>query len=389
MSTLEHGKVSEDKLGAAQAAKLARAAKLDRAREEQKSKGLLSSVKKKSKFPRKELIKLCRGIASMLRAQINTSDALKYYTHGHPSAEVRATLGQVKQMIAYVAFEKTNKFDDKFISLVRAGADSGQIHKAFDSISQRLTKEAEFRAKMKKATILPGIIIVSLVGLFVVAQLKVVPQVEGLLNDVKQTPDAFSGFMFKVSHVTKKIWPLIFGGMVGVGALFAFVEKARSITLNLAMSKWRLLRRLVMGMRQMLFLGTLNMLHSNGINLSKSIEIAAQSLKGTQMCQELVEAGLRYKNSGLPFSEAIRKFTSCDAQVAHMIGIGERSSSLEMQLELLTTMYEEDVNQMIAEFTAAVNLISLVLACLLISFVFIGAFLPIFLMGPRMMNSAM
>ena len=144
-----------------------------------------------------------------------------------------------------------------------------------------------------------------------------------------------------------------------------------------------------MGMRQMLFLGTLNMLHSNGINLSKSIEIASQSLKGTQMCKELIEAGLRYKNSGLPFSEAIRKFTSCDAQVAHMIGIGERSSSLEMQLDLLTAMDEEDVNQMIAEFTAAINLISLVLACLLISFVFIGAFLPIFLMGPKMMNSAM
>lgn len=381
-------------MGAAQAAKMARAAKLDRAREEKKSKGLLSSVKKKSKFPRKELIKLCRGIASMLRAQINTSDALKYYTHGHPSAEVRATLAQVKQMIdagapTYVAFEKTGKFDDKFISLVRAGADSGQIHKAFDSISQRLTKEAEFRAKMKKATILPGIIIVSLVGLFVVAQLKVVPQVEGLLNDVKQTPDAFSAFMFKISHITQKVWPLIFGAMAGIGALFAFVEKARSITLNLAMSKWRLLRRLVMGMRQMLFLGTLNMLHSNGINLSKSIEIASQSLKGTQMCKELIEAGLRYKNSGLPFSEAIRKFTSCDAQVAHMIGIGERSSSLEMQLDLLTAMYEEDVNQMIAEFTAAINLISLVLACLLISFVFIGAFLPIFLMGPKMMNSAM
>ena len=107
------------------------------------------------------------------------------------------------------------------------------------------------------------------------------------------------------------------------------------------------------------------------------------------MFQELIDAGIRYQSSGLPFSEAIRKFTSCDAQVAHMIGIGERSSSLDAQLGLLVNMYEEDVNQLVNEFTAAVNFASLVFASLLISMVFIGAFLPIFLMGPRMMNSAM
>ncbi|MCB1077229.1 MAG: type II secretion system F family protein [Verrucomicrobiae bacterium] len=394
MSAVELGHDTEEKMGAAQAAKLARAAQMEKAREEKRKAGFFSSFAKKSRFPRKELIKLCRGLASMLKAQINTSDALKYYAHGHPSAEVRKTLSEAKAMIdagapTYVAFEKTGKFDDKFISLVRAGTDSGQIHKAFDSISHRLVKEAEFMAKMRKATILPAVIITALLGLFVVAQLKIVPQVEGLLLDVKQTPDPFSMQVFKISHIVKKTWPVLMGTYLGIGAIFLFVEKVRTFVTNLAMSKWRLLRRLIMGMRQMLFLGTLNMLHSNGINLAKSIEIAAQSLKGTQMCQEMIEAGLRYKTSGLPFSEALKKFTSCDAQVCHMVSIGERSSSLEMQLELLTNMYEEDVNQLIGEFTAAINFISLAMATVLISIVFIGAFLPIFLMGPKMMNSAM
>jgi type II secretory pathway component PulF len=394
MNAIESSQATEEKMGAAQAARLARAAKLDRVREEKKNSGLFSGVAKRSKFPRKELIKLCRGMASMLKAQINTSDALKYYAHGHPSPDIRKTLTDVKAMVdagapTYIAFEKTNKFDDKFISLVRAGTDSGNIHKAFESISHRLARESEFRSKMKKATILPGIIICALIGLFIIAQLKIVPQVEGLLNDVKQEPDPFSAKLFVISHIVKKIWPLVIGGMVGIGLTLTFVEKVRTFVVNLGMSKWRLLRKMIMGMRQMMFLGTLNMLHSNGITLAKSVEIAAQSLKGTQMCQELMEAGIRYKNSGLPFSEAIRKFTSCDAQVAHMVSIGERSSSLDMQLELLTNMYEEEVNQLINEFTAAVNIITLAMAAVLISVVFIGAFLPIFLMGPKMMNSGM
>lgn len=381
----------ETALSPAQAALQARAMKMGPQAEKN---DFFSNQKRKSKFPKKELIKFCRGMASMLKAQINTSDALKYYSQGHPNAEIRRTLLLVKSEIdagapTYVAFAKTKKFDDKFISLVRAGADSGQIHKAFDSISHRLQKEAEFRAKMRKATILPSIIICALIGLFIIAQVKIVPEVEGLLSDVKQEPDPFSKQLFKVSHVVKKVWPVVVIGMMAIASTFLFVEKVRNFVVAMAMSKWRLLRQLIMGMRQMLFLGTLNMLHANGITLAKSIQIAAASLKGTPMYQELIDAGIRYQSSGLPFSEAVRKFTSCDAQVAHMIGIGERSSSLDAQLNMLVTMYEEDVNQLVNEFTAAVNFISLVFASLLISTVFIGAFLPIFLMGPRMMNSAM
>jgi type II secretory pathway component PulF len=141
-----------------------------------------------------------------------------------------------------------------------------------------------------------------------------------------------------------------------------------------------------MGMRQLLFLGTMEMLHSNGINLSKAIEISAESLKGTPMYEELLNAGKRYIETGLPFSEAVRKFTSCDPQVAHLMSIGERSSSLGQQLKLLTTMYEEDVEEIVSDFAQVVNIIVLVAAAVLITIVFIGAFLPIFLMGPKMMN---
>ncbi len=104
------------------------------------------------------------------------------------------------------------------------------------------------------------------------------------------------------------------------------------------------------------------------------------------MFDELIMAGQRYIETGLPFSEAIRKFTSCDPQVAHLISIGEKSSSLGEQLKLLTGMYEEDVDQIVEQFATTVNLVVMMAAALLITAVFIGAFLPIFLMGPKMMN---
>lgn len=386
----------EIKVSAAQAALAARIEEKNRATSGHhgpEKKPLFSSSDRKSKFPTKELIKLSRGLGSMLRANINTADAIKYYSSGHPSPLVRGTLKSVRENIegglpAYSAFEKTERFDDKFISLVRAGCDSGQLSKAFESIAKTLKKEAEFKSKMRKATMMPSIIIFALIMLFIGAQLQIIPQIEKILDDMNQEPDAISGFLFKLSHLTQKIWVLLVGSMLGAVFSFLFIEKVRNGVTFFMMSKWRLLKKLIMGMRQLLFLGSLEMLHSNGINLSRAVEISAESLKGTPMFEELIQAGQRYVETGLPFSEAIRKFTSCDPQVSHLIAIGERSSSLGEQLHLLNEMYEEDVEQIVQQFATTVNLIVMMMAALLITAVFIGAFLPIFLMGPKMMSGS-
>jgi len=344
-----------------------------------------------SRLPEKELIKLCRSLSSMLRANINTSDSLSYYGRSHPSALVRSTTAEINEHLragipVEKAFEKTGRFDVKVLSLIKAGADSGQLARAFQSIADRLKKESEFRKRMRKATLLPGIIIFALILLFVFSQLRVIPQIESIIMDVGQEPDPISAVLFQISHVTQKIWiPFVTFLVLTVSSLL-FIERIRSSVVFFLMGRWKLLRKLVMGLRQLLFLGSLEMLYSNGINLAKAVDISSLSLKGTPMFEEVRTAGRRYLETGLPFSDAIRKFTSCDAQVAHLISIGERSSSLDEQLRLLTTMYEEEVDQVIEDFTQIVNFLVLVLAGLLITLVFGGSFLPIFLMGPKMMS---
>jgi type II secretory pathway component PulF len=102
-----------------------------------------------------------------------------------------------------------------------------------------------------------------------------------------------------------------------------------------------------------------------------------------------VEASQIYEGSGLPFAEALKKRPILDPQVMHMISIGERSASLPEQLEMLRDIYEEDTAQVMADFTQIINVITLACAMFLIGLVFAGAMLPIFLMGPKMMQSGM
>jgi len=364
--------------------------------QQQAPKSLFASftTPKIKEFDKKQLIGIFRGLGSMLRAQINTADALKYYSHGLPDKMIVDTMLKIREDInaginVHEAFRRSGRFNETTVGLIQAGSDAGQLHEAFRSLAVRLTSEMKFNKQIKKATVTPGVIISVLVGAFIVSQVKIVPQVEEMLVGVGAKPDGMTAISFKVSHFTQAVWPFFVGGLIAIGITLARSLKIRTLIMGIAMSKWRLFRLLIMSLRQMTFLSTIKLLHSNGINLSKSIRVSANSVRNTPFYEELRTAADKYEHSGVPLSTAFSKYTSADAQVAHLLAIGEKSASIDHQLDMLTEMYEEDVENHMATFAATVSFLVMLIAVLLIAAVFIGTFLPIFLMGPKMMQTGM
>jgi len=353
---------------------------------------LLNQPQKAKEFTKKELVDLFRGLGSMLRAQINTADALKYYSHGLPNKPMVDALLRIREDISaginvHEAFRRTGRFNETVIGLIQAGSDAGQLHHAFQSLAARLKTELYFQKQIKKATITPGVIIGVLVGAFIVSQVKIVPQVEEMLKGVGAKPDGMTAISLNVSHFTQAVWPIFVAGIIAIAVIIARSAKVRNFILGFTMSKWRLMRLLIMSLRQMTFLSTMRLLHSNGINLAKSIRVSANSVRNTPFYDELRAAADKYEHSGVPLSTAFAKYTSVDAQVTHMLAIGEKSASLDSQLEMLCEMYEEDSQNHMNTFSAAISFVVLLIAVALIAAVFIGTFLPIFLMGPKMMQS--
>ncbi len=358
-------------------------------------KGFLAALNKPGKvkeFSKKELVDLFRGLGSMLRAQINTADALKYYSQGLPNKAMVDALSNIREdinkgMNVHEAFRRTSRFSETIIGLIQAGSDAGQLHHAFQSLATRLKSELFFTKQLKKATITPGCIIAVLSGAFIVSQVKIVPQVESMLSGVGAKPDGMTAISFKVSHFTQNTWHIFVIAVVSIAVVIVRSSHVRNLILGFVMSKWRLLRLLIMSMRQMTFISTIKLLHSNGINLAKSIRVSANSVRNTPFYNELRTAADKYEHSGVPLSTAFAKYTSVDAQVTHMLAIGEKSASLDAQLGMLSEMYEEDLQNHMNAFSAAISFLVLIIAVSLIAAVFIGTFLPIFLMGPKMMQS--
>ena len=86
--------------------------------------------------------------------------------------------------------------------------------------------------------------------------------------------------------------------------------------------------------------------------------------------------------------EAMRKHTSMDAQLTHMIEVGEKASNLNEQLLLLRNLYEEETAQRIELFTGIVGVMSKLVTVSIIGFIYLGAYMPIVLAGPKMMQAS-
>jgi|AntRauTorckE6833_2_1112554.scaffolds.fasta_scaffold04140_2 type II secretory pathway component PulF len=355
---------------------------------------LFGGANKIKEFSKKDQVTMFRGIGSMLRAQINTADALKYFAQGLQDKVMVDCLNKIREDIAtgvnvHEAFRRTGRFNDTIIGLIQAGSDSGQLHEAFRSLADRLTSELKFQKAIKKATLMPAVIIGVLMGAFIVSQVKIVPQVEDMLSGVGQAPDGLTAISFQVSHFTQAVWPVFIISIIAISITIVKSEKVRGVIMGIAMSKWRLFRLLIMSLRQMTFISTIKLLHGNGINLAKSIRVSANSVKGTPFYKELRDAADKYEHSGVPLSTAFAKYTSVDSQVTHMLSIGEKSASLDSQLAMLSEMYEEDAENHMEAFAATISFLVLLIAVGLIAGVFVGTFLPIFLMGPKMMQGGM
>jgi len=354
----------------------------------------LFSGGKTPSFKPKDLVQFFRGVGAMLRAQMTTSDALYYYSKGLPNKKMAEVLLAIRDDLGkgisiHEAFKRSKRFNEMTIGLIHSGSDAGRLDEAFKALATRMETDENFKKKIKKVIIIPCIVIPILLATFIVAQINLVPQVEDMLDQVNQEPDPISKAAFGLSHIIQDFWVLIVLTLVGIVATLVISQPIRMTVLNLLMSRWRMLRLLVMSLRQLTLLSTIHLLHSNGINLVRSLRVSAATMSGTPLEKEIEQAADRYEHMGLSFAMSLSKYTSLDEQVCHMMAIGERSASIDDNLQLLADMYEEEAENQMEAMTHIINALVLGIAVALIAAVFISAFLPIFLMGPKMMESSL
>jgi type IV pilus assembly protein PilC len=343
-------------------------------------------------FPRKPLIVMCNSVAAMLDAQIPLPRALEFYNARVNKDDQRLTLKSIATAVDrgdenYKAFASTGRFDSTFVGLVRAGTMASNLSAALRALARRLKTNAEFQAKLRKALLTPCGVIAFLWCLLIYSMTGLVPNVEKMLKDMRAQPDPFSAAVFGFSHFFQAVYvPTTIGVIVFLVVCWRS-SSFRDLMLKLLLSRWKLLREIIRGFRQLTFIGTFEMLVANNIPIADGLDTCARTLRNTPHEKELqiVKSKLEL---GMNLGEALRKYTTFDPQLTHMVEIGEKASNLSEQLRLLRDLYEEETNQRIEFFTGLVGLLSKVVTVAIIGGIYLGTYLPIIMAGIKMMSSS-
>ena len=347
--------------------------------------------KRYSPFPRKPLIVMCKSLAAMLDAQIPLPKALDFYNAHLTREDLRLTLKSISVSVdrgdeVHKAFAATGRFDSTFTGLVRAGTMSSNLSGALRALARRMKINAEFQGKIRKALLTPLCILAFLWLILIYSMTGLVPNVEKMLLDMHVDPDPFSGAIFGFSHFYKIVYIPTTIGII-IFALACWRSMAfRTLIFTFLLKHWKLLRQIILGFRQLTFIGTFEMLLSNNVPISDALETCARTVKNTPLENELMTVK-KQMALGLNLGAAIRKYTTVDTQLSHMLEIGEKASNLSEQLRLLRDLYEEETAQRIDFFTGFVGVASKILTVSVIGMIYIGTYMPIILAGPKMMNS--
>ena len=335
---------------------------------------------------------MCKSLAAMLDAQIPLPKALEFYNAHLTREDLRLTLKSIAAAVdrgdeVHKAFAATGRFDSTFIGLVRAGTMSSNLSGALRALARRMKINADFQGSIRKALLTPLCILAFLWLILIYSMTGLVPGVEKMLTDMRVEPDPFSGAVFAFSHFFTAIYVPATIVMIAFGLACWRSRGFRTLIFAFLLKHLKLLRQIILGFRQLTFIGTFEMLLSNNVPISDALDTCAITVKNTPLQQELLTVKAQMA-LGLNLGEAIRKYTSVDPQLSHMLEIGEKSSNLTEQLRLLRDLYEEETALRIEFFTGFVGVASKVLTVSIIAMIYIGTYMPIVLAGPKMMNPA-
>ena len=351
---------------------------------------LKKSTKGGLKIADKELLLFTKKLTTMMKAGLAIVPALEMLKVQSENPRFKpvidSLLDQIKAGVPLSsAFEKyPTTFDNVYINLVKAGEASGNLDTFLERIALNLEKTIAIKKAIKSAMMYPIILLcvaVSVVGVMMIFVVPVFVEIFG--NAGVELPMATQMVMAMSEFLRSWSAPIILGAIFGV-----IVVIKRWLQRNLV-----LMQKFDKGMMKLPVLGqlisdsimaritmVLANLISGGVNLIEAMEIVKNSIGNTHI-QASLEKVKRDIFSGKPFSEALRDTKDFPETMCGFIEVGEETGKLNEMLTTVSLYYEEEFDNSVDSFSQLLEPLMIVFLGLVIGFILVSMYTPIFKMG--------
>lgn len=345
--------------------------------------GFLS--KAKSKVAAKDRIVFTRQFATLIGAGLPLSNSLQTVLEQTTSKPMKAV---IEDLLASVEAGKSlseackkhpDVFNNVYQSLVAAGEMSGTLDVSLERLANQQEKDAAMLSKIRGAMVYPAIIFLVIIAVLVFMMVAVVPQVKSLYADMGEELPGLTAFLVSLVDFFGAFWwlvaivlGLIIWGFLNFRKTTTGIKFFATVKLNVPIFK-KMFQRLYMSR----FARTMEMLLSTGVSMLDSMGISAKAASNVVVEEQVMIAAEKVK-AGKPLSEALKGRDYILPLVPQMASIGEESGKIDEMLGKAATVYENELDELIANISTMIEPILMVVMAGLIAVVIGGTLLPIY-----------
>ena len=306
-----------------------------------------------ARITRPDLINFCFDMEQMSRAGIPLTDGLRDLrdTLEHPRfREVLTTLCEDMEsgkVLSQCMAAHPEAFDKVFVSLIRAGEQTGRLAEVFRNLADALKWQDELASQTKKLLIYPAMVFLVVTAVIIFLLTYLVPQVTTLLKTMNVDMPMQTRVLIFASQGIKSYWPvlLVLPMLLAAGVALAVHRNP------LAAYWWDYgkLRLPVIGpILQKIILARFSnffaLMYESGITILDALKASEEIVGNKYVSDGLMRAGQQV-SSGQNLTESFHDLGLLPALVLRMLRVGESTGALDVALRNVNYFYTRDVRE--------------------------------------------
>ena len=329
-----------------------------------------------------------RQFATMIDAGLPIVQCLDILCEQSESKLLRNTVRTIKQdveggsTLADALKKHPKVFDDLYVNMVQAGEAGGVLNTILNRVAFFIEKAAKLKKKVKGAMIYPGTIIAVAVIVVAILLIFVIPVFAELYGSMGKALPVPTQITINISNWFVAYYYYLFGALVGVVVairLYYQTDQGR-MTVDRLLLRLPIVGDLLRKVAVARFSQNMAILLSSGVPILDGLAITAKTT-GNKVVEKAIMDSRVSISQGKTVAEPLRESKIFPPMVCQMVAVGENTGGLDGMLRKVAELYEEEVDDAVANLTALMEPMIMVILGVVLGGLVISMYLPIFQLG--------
>jgi type IV pilus assembly protein PilC len=236
-------------------------------------------------------------------------------------------------------------FDKVFVSLIRAGEQSGQLPEVFKNLADTIRWQDELISQTRRLLMYPALTLVVVLGVMAALLIFLVPQIAQLFKSMGMELPAQTRALLAVSGFAKDFWlPILVAPIAAIIALMVTVRRSGKAAYMWDYAKLRLpvvgpiLQKIILSR----FANVFGLMYRSGITVLDAIRIS-EDVVGNRVVADGLNRAVQQIAAGDGMTESFNNLGLFPPLVIRMLRVGESTGALDVALGNVTYFYNRDV----------------------------------------------